>query len=137
MITELCQELRNWFEQEIFPGTYSIVAGKIEAPLQKDQYFRINGSIFNDGVYKYGSEELTDETFTGEVWALAIPKAVIELAAEIEAWRAKYEATSLSPYQSESFGGYSYTKTGSAAGANAHTGWKNVFASSLNRYRKI
>ena len=53
---------------------------------------------------------LDDEEFTGAVWALGIPKAVIQLADDIDAWRAKYESVNsqaMSPFQSESFGGYS------------------------------
>lgn len=139
MLTELCQELRNWFVHERHDGTYMIEGGEIAAPFLKEgQYFRVIGSVFNDGVHQYGTDVLIDETFTGSVWALAIPSDVIALADEISKWRGKYESTdsgALSPFTSESFAGYSYTKNGSAViGAS---GWKGVFASSLNRWRKI
>ena len=147
MLTELCQELRNWFDRERFYGTFEITGGTLTAPfLIAGQYYRIKGSIFNDGVHKYGDtkDELTDETFNGEVWAMAVPKAVINLAAEIAEWQAKYgtvDSSAMSPFQSESFGGYSYSKTSTSAAAGSAastpTGWKAVFASELNRWRKI
>ena len=147
MLTELCQELRNWFDLNRYEGTFTISGGTLTADfLQPNQYYRIIGSVFNDGVHKYGDNEdvLDDEVFTGSVWALGIPKAVIQLANDIQAWKNKYETTdsqSMSPFESESFAGYSYTKasTSSAAGSAASnpTGWKAIFASNLNRWRKI
>ena len=146
MLTELCQDLRNWFDRERYFGTFEIRGGVISGPgsLLDGQYYRIVGSIFNDGVHKYGDVKdlLTDETFDGAVWALAIPKAVIELAAEIAAWRARYEAAdspAMSPFMSESFGGYSYTK-GSALTSKNTTGgtnWQATFANRLNAWRKL
>ena len=146
MLTELCQELRNWFDLDRRYGTFTISGGALTADfLSAGQYYRIKGSIFNDGVHQYGSEtELVDETFKGEVWAMGIPKAVIELADQIAAWKAKYEnvdSQSMSPFQSESFGGYSDSKASASAAAGSAastpTGWKAVFASALNRWRKI
>ena len=145
MLTELCQELRNWFDLDRRYGTFSISGGTLAADkILPGQYYRIIGSVFNDGVHRFGDYDLADEQFTGEVWAMGVPKAVIDLADEIAAWKAKYEtadAQSMSPFQSESFGGYSYTKasTSAAAGsaASTPTGWKAVFASNLNRWRKI
>ena len=49
MLTELCQELRNWFERKKFFGTFTIESGQIDLPdgsLQSGQYFRIVGSVF-------------------------------------------------------------------------------------------
>lgn len=142
MLTELCQELHNWFDRERYTGTFTIEGGNITANfLQTGQYFRIIGSVFNDGVFKYGDADLTDETFDGAVWALAIPAPVIKLAQEIEAWRTKYEradSAAMSPFNSESFGGYSYAKSGAGtASASGATGWRGVFRSQLNRWRKL
>ena len=146
MLTEICQEIRNWFvrsDEDKHLGTFTIKDGAIAAPfLVEGQFYRIAGSIFNDGVHQYGKEEtgeLTDETWEGQVWALAIPKAVQALAADITKWCEKYEdpeGSGLSPFQSESFGGYSYTK-GNSADASSSMGWKTAFASSLNKWRKI
>jgi hypothetical protein len=122
MLTELCQELHNWFDRERYTGTFTIEGGNITADfLQTGQYFRIIGSIFNDGVFKYGDADLTDETFEGAVWALAIPAPVIKLATEIAAWRVKYEgadSAAMSPFNSESFGGYTLTTSKSATSSN-------------------
>lgn len=146
MLTELCQELHNWFDLERHEGTFTISGGTLTADfLLPGQYYRVIGSVFNDGVHCYedSSDELIDETFVGAIWALGIPKAVIELSLEIDAWRAKFEtldSAAMSPYNSESFGGYSYTKSSSASStgsASTSNGWKAAFASSLNRWRKI
>lgn len=142
MLTELCQELHNWFEREKRSGSFRIVDGMLEADfLRPGQYFRVMGSIFNDGVHQYGNDDLNDEDFTGSVWSLAIPEAVIKLSEDIAAWRAKYEApdsSAMSPYMSESFGGYSYSKgsSNSATGSGGAASWKTAFSSRLNSWRK-
>ena len=138
MLTEICAELRNWF---VVPGgihiqTYTISGGSI-APLdflQEGQYFRIIGSVFNDGVHQYPASDLTDETFHGAVWSMAIPPSVIDLAAEIEEYN-KSDAGKASPFTSESFGGYAYTKATDASGDPI--GWQKALASRLNKYRKL
>lgn len=144
MLTELCQELRNWFDLDRRFGTFEISGGTLTADfLKPNQYYRIVGSVFNDGVHKYAdaTDTLTDETFDGAVWALGIPKAVIDLSDEIDTWQSKYGADSpaMSPYVSESFGGYSYNKGSSNVGSNSYTGtsWQAAFASRLNKWRKI
>ena len=142
MLTVLCQELRNWFIKERHRGIYTIKGGTLTADfLQEGQFYRIVGSVFNDGVHVYKSYALTDETFECEVWGMAVPQAVIELAENIKEWRKKYEGVDsamLSPFSSESFGGYSYTKGGGTqSGMNIGSGWKTAFATELNRWRKI
>lgn len=143
MLTELCQELNNWFEREKRSGSFRIVDGMLEADfLLPGQYFRVMGSLFNDGVHQYGNDFLNDEDFTGSVWSLAIPVAVIKLSEDIDAWRAKYEApdsSAMSPYMSESFGGYSYSKGSaiSGTGTGGATSWRTSFASRMNAWRKI
>ena len=114
MLEELMRECRNWFKipDGAYSGTFTIKDGSITLPfLVEGQYFRIIGSVFNDGVYQYGAGGLTDETFDGAVWALAVPAAFISLVEDVEAWRSKYENAASSPFQSESFAGYSYTKS--------------------------
>ena len=138
ILTEICAELRNWFvvPNGVHIQTYTISGGSI-APLdflQEGQYFRIIGSVFNDGVHQYPASDLTDEVFHGAVWAMAVPTAVIDLATEIEEYN-KSDAGKASPYISENFGGYGYTK---ATGSNGKVlTWKSVFADALNRYRKL
>lgn len=136
MLTELCAELRNYFVREVYRGNFTIKNGSI-APLnflQDGQYFTIVGSVFNDGVHKYPTDTLTDETFDGTIRAMAVPPAVIALAEEIKAYN-ESEAAKPSAYTSESFGGYTYTKATDKNGAAL--GWKTVFSSRLNKWRKI
>lgn len=145
MLEQVLTELRNWFRVRddtdgIHHGVYVIRGGSIALPFLSDgQYFRIMGSVFNDGLHRYGPgmEVLTDETFDGTVWALAVPGAVVELAGEIEAWREKYGAVMDSPYTSESFGGYSYTKASGAGDGTGSGGWQAAFRARLNLYRKL
>ena len=140
MLEQVLMHLNNWFlvPGGIHEGTYTIEDGGIALPfLANGQYFRICGSVFNDGLYIYGeTENLRAETFDGAVWALAIPKAVIELAEEIEAWEQKNGDSSTSPYQAESFGGYSYTKATDTKTGGAVT-WQSAFRSRLNAWRKL
>lgn len=137
MLTELCGHLRNWFDRERYAGTFTVENGSIALPfLHEGQYFRIIGSTFNDGVHQYPAYGLTDETFDGAVWALAIPPSVLALDAEIEAWQAKNGDASTSPYSSESFGGYSYSRATDAATGGAVT-WQSAFRSRLNQWRKL
>lgn len=141
MLEELMQECRNWFKvpDGAYSGTFTIKDGSITLPfLVEGQYFRIIGSVFNDGVYQYGAGGLSDETFDGAVWALAVPAAFISLVEDVEAWRSKYESTANSPFQSESFAGYSYTKSSTNGDSGGSvTGWHGVFASRLNKWRKL
>lgn len=148
MLSELCREIKNWFDKSRYFGDFVISGGSIISRndgtmgLQDGQYFRIIGSVFNDGVYQYPTTDLHDESFEGAVWALAIPKEVIDLSNEIDAWKDKYggiDSQAMSPYQSESFGGYSYSKGGGGAsdGSSLAGTWQGAFASRLNKWRKI
>lgn len=146
VLAELCKELNNWDFQKRAKkkfGTFTIENGSIDLDMvENGQYFRIVGSLFNDGVYKYPADGLKDETFKGAVWAMAIPDEVIALAEEIEEWTRKYggvDSVNMSPYNSESFGGYSYTKSGGGAssGTGSYGTWQSTFASRLNKWRKI
>jgi hypothetical protein len=125
--------LNNWFAWEMYAGTFTVTGRKLALPdLAEGQHFRIVGSVFNDGLHQYPATDLADETFTGAVWALAVPKAVIALAEEIQAWAAKNQPGA---YTSESFGGYSYTRATNAKGAAV--GWQDAFAAQLAPYRKL
>lgn len=134
MIDEICASLHNYFAVDIVPGEYTVNDGEITLPfLAAGQFFRVVGSVFCDGVYRCGDKLPADETFDGAIWAMAIPPALEAIAAEIEEWKAKNADVLASPYQSESFGGYSYSKgTGSDSAS-----WQGAFASRLNRWRKI
>ena len=139
MLEQLLRHLKNYFVAEKYFGVYKIEKGSITLPfLFEGQYFRIIGSVFNDGIYQYPVSTLTDEEFDGAIWALAIPPEIISLADEIKNWQEKYGESANSPYQSESFGGYSYTaKSNNSMGGNKSFTWKDAFASRLNDWRKI
>ena len=154
-ITEMCLECKNFFlkdrEKSIHSGTFTISNGVI-APLdflKVGQYFRITGSdVGNDAVYQYSGnpiEDLTDETFTGAIWAMSVPKAFLKLCEEIEAWQSKYGgvgSTNMSPYSSESIAGV-YSRTKAIGGSSAGNGessvetWQSVYKSRLNKWRRI
>ena len=146
MLTVICKELRNWFDIERLFGEFEISNGMIDLTdysIQDGQYFRIIGSVFNDGVYQYPATELTNETFDGAIWLMAVPKYFLDLVERISDWQDQYAGTDsvlMSPYQSESFGGYSYSKSStgtSAADSSATITWRSMFAGELNRWRKI
>lgn len=136
MLDLICAELRNYFVKSVHVGAFEVSDSSIDLSdiLAPGQYFRIIGSVFNDGVYQYPCRGLTDESFTGEVWAMAIPPALIALADEIKKYT-ESDASKPSPYTSESFGGYSYTKATDSGGAPL--GWQKMFGSQLNRWRKL
>ena len=132
MLETVLMYLNNWFVVGRYDDTYTIEDGGITLPFLVDgQYFRIVGSLFNDGVYQYPAE-LTDETFDGSVWAMAIPKALLFTVEEITAWTAKNGDSG--PYTSESFGGYSYSKATNSKGMAV--GWRDVFAAQLAPWKK-
>lgn len=136
MLDEILAEIRNYFVVKVHSGDFEVIGGKLSPLdfLQNGQYFKIHGSIFNDGVYRYPESGLVDETFSGEIWALAVPPTLIALVADIEDYEKKAKEN-VSPFESESFGGYSYTKA--TDGNGSPLTWKTVFAKKLNRWRKI
>lgn len=155
-ITEICAYLRNYFPPKsqkadkgyIHGGNFKI-SGQTVAPLdfiKQGQYFRIYGSELNDGVYCNTPESLTklnNEIFSGEIHAMSVPPDFLKLCEDIDNWRTKNESAdsvNMSPFVSESFGGYSYSKnggrTGGSDGGNAVT-WQEQFEKRLNIWRKI
>ena len=146
MLNEICAWLKNWFEKDHYFGTFTISGGSLlgmSDKLLEGQYFRIIGSVFNDGIYQYPTMDLADETFDGAVWALAIPKDLTLLSQEIEAWMAEYGGVGsflMSPFASESFAGYSRSKASggvSSSESNAEPPWASVFGGRLARWRKL
>ena len=138
MLEQVLMNIRNWFTVEggIHSGTFSIKDGGITLPFLADgQYFRICGSVFNDGLHKYPAADLVDEKFSGAIWALAIPPAVVDLADEIQKWQEKNGEAAAGIYQSESFGGYQYSKQTASDGGQL-TVW-SVFRKRLNQWRKL
>ncbi len=150
MLTQICQYLRNWFNgnQPKIVGDFVVTDGEIETTgsmvrlsdvLQEGQYFCVVGSALNDGVYLWPETGLNDERFHGAVWPMAVPQVILDLASDIEAWADRYtgyDSAAMSPFQSESFGGYSYSK-GAGDGGGAAVTWQSAFADRLSPWRKI
>ena len=139
MLEQVLMNIRNWFPVKggIYSGTFTIKDGGITLPFLADmQYFRMCGSVCNDGLHQYNVFDLVDETCKGTLWALAIRRAVIELADEIGKWQEKNGEAASSPFSSESFGGYSYSKSTDAETGGAVT-WQSAFKKQLSAWRKI
>ena len=152
MLTEILAYLRNWFEHAKFFGKFTIEDGILQMQYdngiefsaitpKSGQYIRIIGSALNDGVYQYPTEGLHDEEFDGAVWLLAVPPIILSIAEDVKEWQDKNggaESAALSPFQSESFGGYSYAKGGgSSSTGGVSVTWQDVFKGRLSPWRKI
>lgn len=146
MLTEFCAETKNYFlahdAYDVHTGLFLVADRQIEPLdfLESGQYFRIVGSRFCDGVWRYGVDTLPrNEAFNGTIWAMSVPPAVESLCTEIENWITANADTLNSPFTSESFGGYSYSKAmgNSASGKQGGYSWKDHFASRLTPYRRI
>ena len=141
MLSEVCAYLRNYFYHgEPTIGKIEIANGALKEPygLKANQYFRIVGSMFNDGVYQYPLTTLQDETFNGAVWGMAVPPELIALISEMEAWKTSNAYALNTPYQSESKADYSYSlkSSGNSADGGAMT-VINQFSGRLARWRKL
>lgn len=146
MLGEICAEIRNYFtyREDIHVGDWVIENGTISPALVfETDYIRIVGSRLNDGVHKVSEMVLQDEAFHGGIWVMSPPADFLALADEIAAWQEKngnLDSPAMSPFNSESFGGYSYSKSGgNASGGSSSAGadWKAAFASRLKIYRRI
>lgn len=143
-ITDFCDEINNYFVSDRKFGTFTITNGALTGAddfLSENQYFRIVGSVFNDGVYKYPTTDLTDETFDGAIWAMAVPPAALALLEKIQEWDSKYgnNADNYTPYASETMHHYSrsFAVNTNSKGELVRPTWQAVFRTELNRWRKI
>lgn len=142
MLEAVLDSLNNWFDRDPMgrpwgklTGTFEVSGGSLALPdgfVAENQYYRVEGSVFNDGLHRHPDAAMADETFEGTVRALHVPQAVIDMAGEIAEWCEKHQDATRSPYQSESFGGYTYSK-----GDGGADGWKQAFAPELRRWRKL
>ena len=147
MLSEVCAEIRNYFTYETDKkrGIFKIENGQIIPNVEfKTDYYAVFGSRKNNGVHKV-TDTLADEgEFRGSVWIMSIPADFLALVAEIEDWQKKYggvDSEAQSPFNSESFGGYSYSKSAGATlrsdgTMTTATGWQSTYAARLNKYRR-
>ena len=133
-LERLLRQLNNDFAEAVYRGTVRVCDGTLVQPVPKaGWYYRLCGSPADDGVYLCtASGALHDGEFSGAVYMLAIPPEVRQLAEDIEAWCAEHENTD---YQSESFGGYTYTRFAGADGTPLR--WQQVFRARMNPWRKL
>lgn len=136
MLYEICNEINNFFttNEDKKIGLIEIKDGQLSPSfdLVNGQYYRIIGSVFNDGIHKYGVGRLQDEEFKGAVWLMRVPKDFLDLVKEIQSYVEKNDQTNT--FVSESFGGYSYTK---ATKDGMPLNWRDVYRKRLNMWRKL
>ena len=148
MIGEICAEIKNYFvyEGDRYINDWMISDGQISPVVDfPTDYIRIVGSRLNDGVYKVSDlvkHPLKDEEFHGAIWIMSPPADFLALVDEISAWQEKngsVDSNAMSPFQSESFGGYSYSKAsgGNSDSASSVPTWQSTYASRLKHYRRI
>lgn len=138
MLEQVLNHIHNRFEVDEIHGTFTVADGTLPLFLQEGQYYWVEGSVFNDGLHQHPATGMTDETFKGTVTSMAVPRALVELSERIADWQRKHGEAAEGPYQSESFGGYSYSKKSGAGGSAGTTdGWRAAFRSDLNPWRKL
>lgn len=144
MLTEICQYLHNYFDYERHFGYISIVGHEVfcdgkQIEIEAGQYFALFRNRIPLGVFQ--ADELTDKTFTGAIWLMDVPKAILDANTWAETWKAKNMAAGSeanSAFQSESFGGYSYNKGTNQSGKAGASIFDNAqFAAMLAPYRKL
>ena len=141
-LDDYCADLKNYFiadfDKDIHLGEYTIDNNSINVDfIETNQYFRIVGSKFNDGVYKLDNKlSLVDETFNGAIWTMSVPPQFLAAVSEAGAYLLAHpNAMAL---ESESFGGYTYRR--SMYGSTSFGGFgylPTTIANKLNRYRRI
>lgn len=147
MLEEVMRYINNRFDRDsngdfygYVDGDFTVEGGTLEIDgLIDGQYFWVEGSVLNDGLHLYPASDMQDETFTGRIVFLVVPNAVAGLAGEIDAWCEANAYAISGPYQSESFGGYSYTRAsgGTQGNENASAAWQAQFGARLRPWRKL
>lgn len=142
-LEQVMGHIHNWFGKDAMTvRDCEITGGELPAsvPLKPLQWYRIDGSTFNDGLHQHPDNGLVDEKFDGKITALAIPNDFLAVVEEICQWKDNYSkamaSAAASPYQSESFNGYSYQLRSDLIAAGS-TGWQQTYARALRRWRKL
>jgi len=147
VLEQVLNHIHNWFVyDEIGVSHCAVEGGSLPASVSipEGAWYRIQGSLLNDGLHQHPAADLMDETFDGTITVCAIPNALLSVVEEIEDWQLHYSEARRkalsSPYSSESFDGYSYTAkdfSGASSASGGLTGWQAAFASQLNPWRKM
>lgn len=138
-VADVMRQCRNYFASGWVDGTFSISGNAL--PEFEDGYIFISGSRHHDGVWFVTGGYLTgrdvdgmpDEDFTGRVWLLSPTGDFLALCREIAGYD---EKNPVGAYQSESFGGYSYTRGGTGA-ASGNYSWQAAYYDALTPYRRM
>ena len=145
---EVLSHLHNWFARDSFVLTSVSFSDngqpdEISERIPKGVFYRVQGSYLNDGLHRSGEpsdmfqEESADRV---KVSVLSIPKALLSIIDEIEAWENQYGEVAQGPFFSEEFGGYKYEIRGyssyGAASSNM-SGWRLAFNNRLNPWRRM
>ena len=144
MLTEICQYLHNYFEYEKHIGLISVLSGSIycdgeEVLIGEGQYFALFRDKFVLGVYKQG-DQITNRTFDGAIWLMDVPEAILNADKWADDWmkaNGGVDSAASSPFQSESFGGYSYSKSSGNGKIGGSIFDQAVFVGMLAPYRKL
>lgn len=149
VLEQVLSHIHNWFVYDELDVRCSIEGGSLPASVSipEGAWYRIQGSLFNDGLHQHPADDLTDETFDGKVTICAIPRVLLSVVDEItdyiDATNESDAAVRGAKFQSESFGGYTYSLKGdsradsASGGVSGLTGWQAAFRSDLNPFRKI
>lgn len=145
-LEQVLYHIHNWFSYDELNVRCAISDGQLPASVSipEGAWYRIEGSLLNDGLHRHPAEDLRDETFDGTITVCAIPNALLDVVEEIEDWQQAYNSgrdkALGSPYASESFDGYSYSMrdyTGANSASGGLSGWQAEFASRLSAWRKM
>ena len=143
------RHLRNAFETGKENGDFTITDGKVALAetYLSGEWVAITGSRLNDGIYRIkfdaGEYLLTngtdnelaveDESFTGSVWRLGLPKDLIDLCKDVQAW---LDSSAGQPgagaITSESVVGFYSVKFATPKEGGNSGGWESAFANRIN-----
>lgn len=138
-IAAVMRHCRNYFETGYMDGTFRIT-GNMLPEARGARFVYISGSLMHDGVWEScdgfltgrSVDGLTNEEFTGRVWFLNPPEDFLQLVRDMQEYEKKNPITAV---LSESFGGYSVERAGTADGKPVTP--ERMFSVRLNDYRRM
>lgn len=146
MLSRICVYLKNYFETERIIGDVVISDGVItvdgvEVELADGEYFALFHEHYAYGVFQNGADYVEDNSFRGAVWRMDVPDSILDAMKWALEWEAKNgnpDDNANSAFNSESFGGYTYTKAQSSMSTIGSTVFNNAkFKSMLAPYMRI
>lgn len=165
-IEALCAECNNYHDTDRIIGTFTIENGSIALPfLRENQFFRIVGSTWNDGVYIYSQDSFIVRSSTWEevmngnlnweevrakTWGDLVEHDLVDEVFYGAIWpmrmpRAFLELSKkIAEYNESDAAKVSPFTSESISGHYSYTkaspsdnSWEKVFASKLKRWRKV